>query len=566
MKSACLTLFVFLFSFNLSTLYAQDFDWAIAAGSPGFEEVLALEITPTSEIVVAGAFNLSVDFSPGPNTTFLHSNGINDLFVAKYDTSGNLIWAVSMGGTSYDIVNDLAIDAQGNIYITGYFSGSVDFDPGPGTFSVQAQGGTDGFVAKLNASGDFQWVAPFQSNNNANGAGIAIDPTGNAIVTGSFEGTTDFSPGNGNHIFSAAGSYDFFVLQVDSTGNVNWVSVMTGPYAGFGSAVVANAAGDCFISGRFVQTVDFDPGPGVQQLTSAGSYDAFVMSLNTSGELKWVKSFSGEEQILGSALALDAQSNLYITGKFEDSVDFDPGAGVAMMHAPSGGNAYIVKLSESGQYHWSAQLATPYESNGNSIDISAAGEVYTVGHFSGALDFDPGPGQWTLQASSFLGNSFVSKLDTAGNFIWGKSLGSPDGDESNAVKTDPFGNVFTGGAFKGIMDFDPGSGTAYSTAEGDWDLYVHRMSSVTPLGLEDEIAESQFQLFPNPTSGEVVLQAEKSLKDAHITVMNSLGQIVQSQSFNGFSERVTLPPSPGIYFLHVDTQLGAQVTKRIIKN
>jgi hypothetical protein len=197
----------------LQTLFIKaqqpTFQWAKRTGNSGFDYGSSIAVDPSGNVYTTGQFQGFVDFNPDTGVFLLTSAGAEDIFVRKLDASGNLIWAGRMGGTGSDIANSIKVDNSGNVYTTGSFDGTADFDPGAGVFNLTSTGGTkDIFVCKLDASGNFVWAKQMGGLGGYNvGNSIALDASGNVLTTGRFDGTGDFDPGIGTYNLSSVISF-----------------------------------------------------------------------------------------------------------------------------------------------------------------------------------------------------------------------------------------------------------------------------------------------------------------------------------------------------------------------
>ncbi|SVE51796.1 uncharacterized protein METZ01_LOCUS504650, partial [marine metagenome] len=232
----------------------------------------------------------TVDFDPGSGTTNLTSNGGKDVFVSKLDSSGDLVWAKSFGGTSTESGYG-AVDSSGNVYTTGTFRNTVDFDPGAGTANLTSNGIYDVFVSKLDSSGNYVWAKSFGGTNSDVGRSVAVDSSGNVYTTGYFKSTPgDFDPGSGTANLTSNGVHDVFVSKLDSSGNYVWAKSFGGSGHDYGHSVAVDSSGNVYTTGFFNGTVDFDPGAGTAENTSTGGIDVFVSKLDSSGDYVWAKS------------------------------------------------------------------------------------------------------------------------------------------------------------------------------------------------------------------------------------------------------------------------------------
>ncbi|MCB9335951.1 MAG: SBBP repeat-containing protein, partial [Flavobacteriales bacterium] len=238
----------------------------------------------------------------------------------------NFEWVKSFGGSSLNDGYSITVDDSGNVYTTGYFIGTGDFDPGTGIANLTSTGIQDVFVQKLDASGNFLWAKSFGGSYNDYGRSITVDVSGNVYTTGYFIGTGDFDPGADTTNLTSSGGYDIFIQKLDASGNFLWAKSFGGNSEDRGESTTIDDSGNVYTTGYFHNTADFDPGADTANLTSAGFRDIFVQKLDASGNFLWAKSFGGNSNDYGRSITVDASGNVYITGTFEESVDFDPGA------------------------------------------------------------------------------------------------------------------------------------------------------------------------------------------------------------------------------------------------
>jgi hypothetical protein len=374
----------------------------------------------------------------------------------------------------------LVVDVSGNTYSTGYYGGTVDFDPGIGTSFMTSNGGLDIYVCMLNASGSLVWARSMGGNMNDLGLQVARDNTGNVFITGYFSGTADFDPGVGIYNLTSQGSDDIFICKLDPVGNFLWAKSMGGTYQDWGFYCATDVAGNVYTTGFFQGTVDFDPGSGTYNLSSGSGSGAFINKLDANGNFVWAGAFSGNAAgAKGNSISLDASGDVYSTGYFSGTVDFDPGTGTDN-HASAGGNdAYISRLDANGNFIWAKQLGGSGGDQGFSISVDGAGNVYSSGYFTGTADLDPGPGVFNLAAANTVQDAYISKLDGAGNFVWAKQLACANQQGANinalSLTAAQAGNIFISGDFYGTVDLDPGSGAFNVTSLGTYRLDVFMM-------------------------------------------------------------------------------------------
>jgi len=327
---------------------------------------------------------------------------------------------------------------------------------------------------------DFLWARQLsgtEGTEGVRGEAVAVDTSGNVYTVGYFFGTADFDPGPGTHNLTAAGFFDAFISKLDGAGNFVWARQLAGTDEVTGQAVAVDTGGNLYTVGYLSGAVDFDPGPGTFNLTAAGVRDAFILKLDSDGDFAWARQLGGTEDVFGDGVAVDAGGNVYTMGEFFGTADFDPGSGTYDLTTDESGDVFISKLDGTGNFVWARQLGGVEDVVGFGVAVDAGANVYTVGDFSGTVDFDPGPGAFNLTAADFADSAFISKLDSAGNFVWARQLAGTEGAAGQGVAVDAGGNVCTVGYFSGTVDFDPGPGTYNLIAAGYNDAFISRLDS-----------------------------------------------------------------------------------------
>ncbi|MDQ3141022.1 MAG: hypothetical protein M3Q56_02120, partial [Bacteroidota bacterium] len=281
------------------------------------------------------------------------------------------VWAKAFYGTN---VLDtefpgpaIAVDpSNGAVYSTGYFFSTVaDFDPGEGIFKLDSLGlYADMFISKLDDGGNFVWakqISAPQRNGSARGFSIAIDPSGNGDIytTGAFHGFVDFDPGPGSYTLLYSGfkynNSDVFVSSLDSSGNFKWAAKMGGTGDAWGRSIVVDPEGKgaVYILGKFNGTIDFNPGAASYLLTTVGGYDFFIVKLDLLGNFEWAKSFGGIKDDIGFAMAVDPKfGDVYVAGDFSGQVNFNPDDSTHILTSGPNFDIFILKLDRNGNFVW----------------------------------------------------------------------------------------------------------------------------------------------------------------------------------------------------------------------
>ncbi len=534
---------------------SQTFQWA-SKFSGSFDNIAkAIKHDSNGDVVVAGKFLGTVDFDPSATVFNLSSAGSSDIFIVKLNSAGNLVWAKKIGGNLTDEALGLAIDANNNIYVTGIYASSTDFDPGIGTSTLNFSGGaSDGFVLKLQSNGDFVWAKSIGGANLDICQSIDVDNAGNCFITGKFEGNVDFDPSASVYSLISSGTYDSFIEKLDASGNFSW-AVKIGSAYNFenGWSIKIDGLNNVFASGALGATnVDIDPGTGVT-LVSGGIY---LIKLTNSGSFIWGKAYDAS---FAYGLTSDANGNVYSCGHFASTIDLDPGPGTYTVSPNSGSSdIYIQKLDALGNFIWAQQIGGQGFDRAYSISSDGAGNLVLCGEFSNIIDFDASAATYTLNSNS--GKACIINLDANANFLWAGQLVY---NNPNYVSSDNTGNLYYCSSFVGSGDLDATSGIATYTATGlgTADAFVSKIAINLVNGIHDQSIEynSAIQVYPNPTSGDFFINAIYNSETIHI--YNTLGQELAFTSLSsGEGLRIKLEQPNGIYFIRIGNS-----TKKIIK-
>lgn len=306
------------------------------------------------------------------------------------------------------------------------------------------------------------------------GQKITKDSDGNIYIVGQYgTGTVDFDPTGGVDNHTSNGSYDIFFTRYNADGSYAWTKTWggTGIYDDVYDIAI-DSQNNIYIIGEFNNTVDFDPGVGTDNHTSAGSVDIFLSKFTTGGTHVWTKTFGSTNDDRGEHVAIDSSNNVYIAGKFKLTVDFNPEAGTDNHTSAGSYDDFLSKYSSDGTYLWTKTWG------GNSYDdvhflIIDGDYLYTGGYFIGTVDLNPGAenNSYTAVGSQ---DAFYTKFDLNGNWLWSKTWGGPLDDWAWDLKKDANGNFYSIGFFNGTADFDPTSGTDNHISNGGEDMYVSK--------------------------------------------------------------------------------------------
>jgi hypothetical protein len=341
--------------------------WAVRAGGSDVDYGISIAMDPAGNFFLTGYFTGTASFG----THTLTSNGYSDIFVAKLDPDGNWLWAVSAGGPHIDQGQSIVVDPAGNAFLTGSMHDRASF----GTHFLTSNGDFDIFAAKLDTDGNWLWAEGAGGSYYDYGISIALDPAGNAFLTGDFYGTVSF----GTHTLTSSGDGAIFAAKLNPDGNWLWaVSTGAASYAGV-SGIAADPAGNAFLTGDLYSTASF----GTHTITSNGSYDVFVAKLDASGNWLWAVSAGGLNLDWGLSIAKDLAGNAFLTGYFEGTASF----GTHTLTSNGSYDVFAAKLDTDGNWLWALSAGGTESDWGQSITVDPAGNVCLTGCYKGTASF-----------------------------------------------------------------------------------------------------------------------------------------------------------------------------------
>jgi hypothetical protein len=370
-------------------------------------------------------------------------------------------WARTWGGVGSDSSYDVAVDNDGNIYVTGEFENTVDFNPDPNEDAIITSNGLlDAFLVKYDQHGDFQWVKSWGAEGDDRGRALDVDSDGFIYCGGEFRSTVDFDPGTGIDEKTSNGTVDSSLSKYSPDGSYIWTITWGGGLAVGTSRIKISTDGYIFVTGNFwSSSADFDPGPGQDIHSTHGYYDVFLSKFDLDGNFGWARTWGGSEDEYGNGIAVDSNGNVYCSGYFHKTVDFDPGPGEAI-HEASGAysDAFLSSFDADGNFRWVGTWGSTGADEAQECAVDEYDDVYVCGSFYYTVDFNPDPVDVEEQTAVYYNDGFVSKFDMNGDFQWVLSWGDANYDDARNL-------VISGDYFwvagQAIADLDPGSGINY---------------------------------------------------------------------------------------------------------
>ncbi len=565
--------FVGLLQISL-TSYTQNFQyqWGTSFGDTSFERARAIAVDTAGNVYATGSFNGTADIILPVGSATLFSSGGEDIFLMKVSPAGNLLWAYNLGSTGADRANGIAVDVNQDIYLTGFFQNTVDFDISSGTELSTSAGGSDIFILKLSSDGNFVWVKTIGSPQTQSANDLEIDHAGNVLVIGEFEGNVDFDPGPGVTTLNSSNSFfNVFILKLDVDGNFIWGGAVGSDFNDSGHAIVADNHNNVYATGGFVDFADFDPDPAIDSIYSAGAYEnIFVLKLTSSGVFSWCKNYGdpGTYQSSGRDITSDGKGNILVVGDFDEDIDFKPGESGGNIWAANSQDGYLLKLDTSGNFNWAKSIGGMSSDAALGVTTDTSGNAYAIGNYSDQADFGNFPWSSDIHNSEGFTDIYVCKYKSNGVHQWTLSLGGSGADQPCEVKIrDTLMYVF--GEIEETVDFNPDTTiTANFISEGFRDIGLLHFS--LPVVLADtnttagtDINQSAYVIYPNPFS-EVINISNPTNRSMEISVFDSSGKLIQSLVSDEANTKISVQDLPdGLYVIKITDHSGVNDFKMV---
>jgi len=375
----------------------------------------------------------------------LKAGGPDDIFVASYTANGTYRWSKVFGQNGHDHGLAIAVDAKGNSYITGYFQYSIDFGGGVLTDA----GLSDIFTVSFDSDGKHRWSKRFGSINNELPYNVAVDAQSNVYFTGIFQREVDFGGG----LLKSAGGFDAYLVSFSSAGVYRWSKRFGSTETDYAHGVGADAQGNVYVQGAFKGTVNFGGG----DLSSNGpDADLFIASYTINGVHRWSKRYGGVEAEQARGAAVDGKGNMYITGQLWG----DANLGGALLKNAGSSDIYLASYDSKGDHRWSKRFGGAKQDTAAELAVDHSGNVFLVGSFYESIEMGHG-----LLTSAGSVDMLIASYDSEGGPRWSKSFGDTSSDRAHGVALSPLGQLLVIGEFQMSVDFGGGVLTSAGYAD-----------------------------------------------------------------------------------------------------
>lgn len=369
----------------------------------------------------------------------------------------------NIGSTTADEGTKVKFDGSGNVYLLGKFTGTVDLDPGAGSFTVASKGGNDMFLSKFSSTGTFIWgFALGNASGTNNPRDLQVDASDNVIISGDLSGAAiDFDPGAGTTNLSTPnnGTLNGFIAKYNSSGALQFAFVIQGTTTNQSIALAVDNAGDIYQYGYYEGVTDFDPIITTTLTTGSASVNFYFAKYSSSGTLAFVKSINNTvntSNIVYGDIAVSNTGEIVIGGTYASTaLDLNPAAAVYTVSSGGATNTgFVAKYDNAGSFLFGFSLSGGSNLIMQNIGVSNAGEIIIAGNFFQTFDFDPSSSTFFVSMTPSGGpDIFVAKYSNTGAFNWAGKIGSTNIDQTSEIKCDN-GFIYLAGLGYIGADFD----------------------------------------------------------------------------------------------------------------
>jgi len=543
MKTLLLSAFA---TFIFQSIAQHTLDWAYALDQQsGGSSSISIATDFQGNIVTVGTFEGQIDADPGLGSIPLSSNGV-DMILKKLDPQGNLIWVKRFEGSVRPFSVSVTTDLLGNIILCGRMGSVLDTDPGTGTEVFNSISNWDGFVIKLDSDGNFIWSQHFatSTNNEVVCQNLVTGSNNEIYLVGDFEGTVEFGT-SGTTL--SANSQSNFVMRINANGSIEWINRYGLNTNNFCRAVTLRSNGNVLVGMNITGSATLTSGTVV---TALNNRDAFAVELDTDGNYVHHLQFQGDNDVTLQSVNEDYQGNLYLTGDFTGTVDFNPGTGVNEIQVEGVTDGFALKMINDSlawvktfpAFNSSYQLTRPLTSV-----VDGYNNLYIGGGFSGTVDFDPGPDSIIYNAPTEV-DGFILQLSPDGHYLWSTRMWAGAISSYYSLALNDNNDLFTTGVFRLQMDLDPGSVSQIVTSSQDR-FFIQKLNPPAVLSVS-EISESSVSVYPNPSDGFINVAFDSLQESVRYEIYQLNGEIVDSGELRNAQEAyLELPERTGIYLL-----------------
>lgn len=519
---------IFMFILTISITSAQTFEWASMTGGEGSDQAYSIATDNDGNSYVTGWFSEDAHFGD----IILTSEGGKDVFLAKYNDSGEILWAKRAWGTASNTAAGIALDVNGLPIITGWFAESIHFDD----FLLESNGSYDMFVVRYNEQGKVLWAKSAGGEGDDYGNRITSNSEQDIIVAGSFRYTAHFGE---EATISSEGDRDIFIANYSNIGNFQWVKKAGGAGEDRAYSIISNSDGSTYFTGIFNGKAFF----GDHDVMSGAFLSTYIAKMDAAGNFLWVRKGSGgaNDYARGYGIGIDNEGYVYSNGTFSGKLTFSE----QTVEATGGQydfDAYLVKFNNDGELMWIKNAGGYGMDQGQEMFTDADGNSFVTGFFSTSAEFD----ELTLESEG-KSDVFVAQYNWAGEVQWVKRAGGEYLDYAYGISQ---GNpestsLYICGNFQETAAFDEFEVTGW----GGEDMFVSKLNYENDF--VNETGNEQISISPNPSNGTFEINVDSPRQDITIKIFSADGKLVSEKHFTDIQNTVTVSTglTSGVYSL-----------------
>ncbi len=481
MRLLKLYVFIVLFwlcHFNQSFCQTNaKFNWAKHTTGSLNEYIQSIQVDNAGNTYACGYFSGSVDFDPGVGVYMLTAQGINDAFILKLSANGGFVWARQLSGPGDDVAYCCALDKVNNrLFVGGCFSDSIDLDPGAGINKQVSKGSTDLYIIAMDLNANYLNALHLGGINDDAVNGITVDQSAKLVATGYFQQTMTYGGSIPNlKNLTSLGGDDIFVLKWNSANsNCDWAISIGASGQQDGNSIICDSKNNIRIAGYFENNVDFDPGASTSLATNHGNSDWFVLGLDSNAQFQWIQTCGSPSFESALSITVNAKDEVLSGGFFQSNLSI----GNSTISSLGNNDALLVNISKYGNLNWYQRYGGTGQELINNLLTTSGNSLLVTGYFQDTVLFNS-QNPSLKRISNGSRDVFFFSADTSGNVQWVKSFGGAADDWGNSIAADNSGNIFVGGFFEQLVDFNAGAGVYNLMALND-DAFLEKLSPCNP--------------------------------------------------------------------------------------
>jgi len=536
----------FLLHISVHIVAQNSIDWITSLGDFGEEYVSKIVTDEQSNVYGVGSFQ--------GNLNSLTSNGNSDVMVFKYSPTGNLLWVTQLGSLGEDLGNDIAIDDNGNLYITGYYRNGPLYYNSDSLLNV---GSSDAFVAKLDTQGQILWVKGIGTPSNELGSAISCDDLNNIYVVGTFQDSLTID----NQLLQSYGALNNFIIKLDDSSNLIWHNSLSTPTLNNIQDVEVDGSQNVYVAGHFRDIVYGSLG----QMLAYGNNNALLAKFDSNGQLLWWEKYGGALTTYGFAMHLD-NDYIYYTGMFEDTAAF----GAQTLVSEGEFDAFLMQCDTQGNVNWVQNIGGSDDSKPFDLASTANGNICVVGYFDGVARAG-GDSITSRNPRHDPSDLFIAEYSSNGVALSLESMGGKMIDFATGIAISDSNDIYITGVYRDSAYFDS---TLLISNLSSADAFVFKYSKSSTIAVK--LLDNQYlkgKVYPNPVEQSASIEFDVTkASNLKVIVYNQLGQAMEEllncKSCIGKQNLVfdTKKIPAGSYYIQIKTKKEQLVLPIIVRH